>query len=157
MTVHPSPSNLAKGLVRRAAPKPEPRQPRERKAMSRGRDNGPSPKVREQVLARSQLCCERCGLWSPPPVGEIHHRRNKSQGPDNRLSNLVLVCKTCHAWVGQRPKEAHAEGFHLEHGDEPADTDLLYGGPKVAEYGRRQKFLCDDGSTSPAPSRGGVA
>lgn len=135
-------------IQRRELPKVQPRTLREPKTVKRPTDTGPSQKVRDQVKGRARLCCERCGLWSPPPVGEIHHRRNRSQGVDNSVPNLVLLCRDCHKWVGERPKDAHAEGFHLERGEVPADKKLLYGGPYVQEYGRQWAKLREDGEAT---------
>lgn len=144
-------------IERRMLPKVQPRKLREPKTVKRPADTGPSREAREQVKDRARLCCERCGIWAPPTVGEIHHRRNRSQGLDNSVSNLVLLCRDCHSWVGARPKAAHAEGFHLERGDVPEETKLFYGGPHVQEYGRRWARLREDGEVvlisrgNPAP------
>lgn len=149
MTIERTPQNLAADAIqRRVLPKVQPKRLREPRPVKRPRDTGPSREVREKVLERSRLCCERCGLWSPPPVGEIHHRRNRSQGLNNSLPNLVLLCKECHKWVGDRPKDAHAEGFHLEHGEQPAATELVYGGPYVQEIGRLRALLREDGEVT---------
>lgn len=149
MAVHPNPKNLTLDILRRLS-KPRPGQPREPKGLKRSRGFVLPEAVRRAVRRRSRQCCERCGVWCAPSSGEIHHRRNKSQGIDNRLSNLVYLCQTCHEWIGHSPKLAHAEGFHLEHGEAPEGAELEYGGPEVEEYGRRRMVLADDGSVGPA-------
>jgi hypothetical protein len=129
---------------------PKVARPREAKAPKHSR-SGPSVAVRRRVLARAGLCCERCGIKCTTffrMVGEIHHRRTRSQGVDNSLSNLILLCHLCHVWVGSDPKVAHTQGFHLEHGEVPARTALLYGGPEVEHYGRRWVLLGDGGSVT---------
>lgn len=145
MTIERSPQNLARDIGRQMLPKVQPKRMREPRPVKKPTKSDPPKAVREAVLERARLCCERCGIWSPPPVGEVHHRRNRSQGLDNSAPNLVLLCKTCHAWCGARPKDAHAEGFHLERGELPAKTKLHYGGPYVQEYGRRWARLREDG------------
>lgn len=134
------PKNLTQAQLDRLR-KPE-------KVKKPARDTGPSPEVRAQVHHRAINCCERCGIWAPSPVGEIHHRRNRSQGVDNSLPNLVLLCKPCHGWVGRELSDAHTEGFHLENGERPAETELRYGGPYVQEYGRRPAKLREDGEVT---------
>lgn len=148
MTVHPNARNLARDMLRRSWPKMQPRRPRESRQAKRVRDTGPSAAVRGQVRARSRLCCERCGRWcgSAYRAGQIHHRRNRSQGTDNSLPNLTYVCVTCHSWIGAEQKAAHAEGWHLEHGEAPDETELLYYVPQV---GHRKVLLCADGSIWP--------
>jgi 5-methylcytosine-specific restriction endonuclease McrA len=116
---------------------------------------GPSAAVRRRVWTRSARCCERCGIGCTTffrTVGEIHHRRNRSQGIDNSLSNLVLLCHLCHVWVGSDPNAAHAQGFHLEHNEVPTHTPLLYGGSEVEHYGRRWVLLGDDGTRRESPT-----
>lgn len=140
MTIERTPQNLVRDIARLSKVQP--------RLVKKPKKSDPPKSVREKVLERSRLCCERCGLWSPPPVGEVHHRRNRSQGVDNSLPALVLLCKACHGWVGARPADAHEEGFHLEHGERPALTALLYGGPYVPKYGRRRVLLQDDGEVA---------
>jgi len=103
--------------------------------------------VRERVHLRSRQCCERCGMWCAPPVGEILCR-NMTRDIDNGLTNLVHLCRACRAWLLKCPKDAHEEGFHLERGEVPELTELLYGGPYVQEYGRRRALLQEDGGVT---------
>lgn len=143
--------------ARRAWPKIV-RRPREPK---HARDTGPSGDIRRVIWARSGQCCERCGVWCATLerlTGEIHHRRNRSQGVDNSLANLVYLCHLCHRWVGSDPKAAHEQGFHLEHGELPEKARLLYGGADVEENGRRWALLANDGSRefTSAPTKGEV-
>lgn len=104
----------------------------------------PPAAVRRKVWIRAERCCERCGIECTTflhKIGEIHHRRNRSQGVDNSLPNLVLLCHLCHVWVGADPKAAQLQGFHLAHGQAPHTTPLLYGGPDVEANGRRWRVL----------------
>lgn len=50
--------------------------------------------MREAVLRRSRGRCERCGKRSERL--DPHHRKQRSVGGDNRLSNVVAVCRLCH-------------------------------------------------------------
>lgn len=123
-------------------------QPREAKSPKHSR-SGPSAAVRRKVWTRSGRCCERCGIGCTTffrTIGEIHHRRNRSQGMDNSLSNLVLLCHLCHVWVGSDPTAAHDTGFHLEHREQPQAARMKYGGPDVEHNGRRWARLTDSGA-----------
>ncbi|MFC9432779.1 HNH endonuclease [Nocardia sp. NPDC057030] len=137
--------------ARQSWPKIPPR--RESKSPRHSR-SGPATAVRRKVWARSGRCCERCGIGCNTffrTAGEIHHRRNRSQGVDNSLANLVLLCHLCHVWVGADPKAAATQGFHLEQGDIPEKTPVLYGGEYTETYGRRWMVLSADGGVDPAP------
>jgi len=37
--------------------------------------------------------CERCGAVAC----EVHHKKFKSRGGDDRIENLMAVCRKCHA------------------------------------------------------------
>ena len=55
-----------------------------------------------KLFARSRGMCERCG----EPLngrGERHHRRRRRDGGD-RLCNLLLICRTCHAFITDQPE-----------------------------------------------------
>lgn len=87
-------------------------------------------------LKRDGCACIRC---LAPLVGRrgfdwsIHHRVRRSQGGDNRLSNLVSLCGSgttgCHGRrVHAAPAAARAVGLLLRRGDDPAAARLLYAG-----------------------------
>ena len=50
--------------------------------------------IAETVLARANGYCERCG--KPSSDLALHHRKLKSRGGKDEVSNLVGVCHPCH-------------------------------------------------------------
>lgn len=115
MTIQRSPKNVVRDIARQVLPKTQPRRPKPK--------NPGEAKTRKLVAERSGGWCEICGVAR---AESVHHRRNRSQGGPWSPSNCVSVCgdgvRKCHGWVGQHPKAAHAKGFHLEHGEAPAET-----------------------------------
>lgn len=65
-------------------------------------------KTRTAVRARDNRICTRCGQGG---YVEIHHRINRSQGGDHRLSNLVSLCMDCHVWITGHPREAKSTSW----------------------------------------------
>jgi hypothetical protein len=88
----------------------------------------PPAKTVDIVKQRSADICERCG-WRAG--NEIHHRRNRSQGVDNTVPNLVHLCWKCHRWIGENPKLANEEGMTLWAGEPPDKTPLTYRGSQA--------------------------
>ena len=87
-----------------------------------------STKTRAQLHERAHGCCERCGAYG---ANNAHHRRNRSQGRSDALSNLGLLCGSgttgCHGWVTEHPELAAVEGWTIPRGDrrQPADVPVL--------------------------------
>lgn len=70
----------------------QPRPPKRRK--------GVSPKVRAEVLRRSQGLCEaRVGDVCTGDYEHAHHRRRKAQNGADTAANLIAVCLRCHDWI----------------------------------------------------------
>jgi len=99
-----------------------------------------------QLTARSNGCCERCrvDLTGPlAPPAERHHRVRRRDGGD-RLANLLLLCRTCHAWITEHP------AFAVEHGwIVPVTTDPATVPVRLAD--ERLWLLRDDGTKIPSP------
>ena len=89
-------------------------------------------KVRSALRQREDNWCARCGHSL---ANNAHHRKNKSQGGQDVLSNLVLLCGSgttgCHGWVTGHPLEAYANGLSVRSHDDPAAIPVLYRGTKV--------------------------
>ena len=51
-------------------------------------------KVRPLVLERDGFRCTKCGC---PDNLHVHHIKEKSKGGSNELSNLITLCRDCHA------------------------------------------------------------
>lgn len=89
-------------------------------------------KVRSALRRRADDCCEKCGLRY---ANNAHHRKNLSQGGEDTLSNLMLLCGSgttgCHGWITEHPKESYREGWSVRRGDDPASKRVLYRGTYV--------------------------
>lgn len=91
-----------------------------------------SAQTRRQLRERSEGYCESCGLeWAT----NAHHRKNRSQGGDDSLANLLLLCGSgttgCHGWVTEHPAESYANGRSVRQHDEPSEVSVLYRGTPV--------------------------
>lgn len=98
---------------------------------------------RDQLRERSEGICEVCGS---APATNCHHRKNKSQGGGNELSNLMHVCGSgttgCHGWITENPAKSYRYGLSVR----------SYGNPAMAQVFRRGEWvlLTDDGDVQPA-------
>ena len=62
----------------------------------------------EQLLAERSIC-ERCGT---NPSREIHEVVTRARGGSILdPANCRALCRRCHAWVTEHPKQAHEEGL----------------------------------------------
>jgi hypothetical protein len=106
---------------------------------------GQIPKaVRTALHTRSDHCCEICGKWG----NNAHHRKNRSQGGKDVLSNLMLLCGSgttgCHGYVTEHPAEGRDKGWCVWSHQKPAEVPVLYRGQLVS--------LGDDGHVYVLPS-----
>lgn len=85
-------------------------------------------KVAAAVLVRAAGRCERCG--SPAQSPALHHRKLRSRGGKDELSNVVALHHACHnlttGSVHLSPKKATTEGWLVSSWDDPATTPVLY-------------------------------
>ena len=85
--------------------------------------------ARRLALARDGGLCQRCGLLAE----DVHHRLLKGMGGtrDGNIlygpGNLVSLCRSCHSWVHQHPREGYATGFLVHSWDIPGDVPLRAG------------------------------
>ena len=56
--------------------------------------------------------CERCRYSFATDVHEILTRARGGSITD--LNNLAVLCRPCHSWITEHPKEAHEQGW-LKH------------------------------------------
>ena len=80
---------------------------------------------REKLRARSLGLCELCGReWAT----NWHHRKNRSQGGTNELSNALHLCGSgttgCHGMVTEHPIEAFDNGWSVRSRFVPAETPV---------------------------------
>lgn len=82
------------------------------------------------ILARSDGACEACGLPLPSPSSrwDRHHRKLRSQGGQDVLTNLVGLHSECHVLqpqsVHQRPEWAKQRGLIVRSQAKPEDVGL---------------------------------
>lgn len=82
--------------------------------------------TRRIIYDRADRCCERCGIYAYG--GAIQHRLARGMGGSKNpaksaVSNGVLMCAPCHAWVEDRRNRAQAEAdgwFIPQDGPDPA-------------------------------------
>jgi hypothetical protein len=107
-------------------------------------------KTRELLYQRAHGGCEMCGKWA---ANNAHHRKNRSQGGEDTLSNLLLLCGSgttgCHGWVTEHPEESVSNGWSI-HGRIAVPADV-----KVLRFDRVLgvkvwALLTDDGGTEAA-------
>lgn len=73
------------------------------------------PKANRQVVqGRAFGRCERC--LQATLCGDLHHRRPKGLGGSKAadrhdVANLVHLCRGCHRWAHDNPRDAAAVGF----------------------------------------------
>lgn len=86
--------------------------------------------TREEIRARDQHRCSRCGKGGPL---HVHHRVRRSQGGRDAAPNLITLCEACHRWVHANPYAARREGLllppHYDPAQIPVDHILWPAGP----------------------------
>lgn len=102
-------------------------------------------RLSETLWARSGGACERCGCGLiSPDHADRHHRRLRSGGGKHGITNLVLLCPTCHhRRVHAYPTIAMRDGWIVSRYREPADVPVY-----LARYG--WVLLTPDGGVTPA-------
>ena len=85
-----------------------------------------SKKFREKLAERSGGMCELCWLQ---PATNWHHRKNRSQGGDDRLSNAMHLCGSgttgCHGRVTSNPTESYHFGWSVRSGSTPSEVAVF--------------------------------
>ncbi|MBP2341053.1 hypothetical protein JOF41_007307 [Saccharothrix coeruleofusca] len=118
-------------LPRKAKPKPV-------------RDNEPSKAVKDAVLIRDNLHCQRCGkdLAATRSPYSRQHLLPRGRGGQNTMRNLALVCGSattpdmCHDDIEhQARRRATAEGWLVPNGIDPEDWAVLRFGQYWAKPG----------------------
>lgn len=73
-----------------------------------------SPKIRFQVLKRDKFTCQYCGKKPPEVVLHIDHKKAKSNGGGNELTNLLTSCRSCNLGkYAEDYKEKYSESNNL--------------------------------------------
>lgn len=83
-------------------------------------------KLRSQVLERDKWCWV-CGLPNPDTAA-VHHRKLRSQGGEDSLTNLIALCHACHNLatnsVHLNPGKSYDKGLLVHSWDDPADVPI---------------------------------
>lgn len=92
--------------------------------------------VRAALKKRSRGECEMqlngCTWYATDPAHRIGQgsggRHGEAKVQNDRLSNLLYACRTCHDWTHARDAEAKDKGLRLENGQVPLVEPVLYRG-----------------------------
>lgn len=94
-----------------------------------------STSQRTRLLLRADHLCEVGLRGCFRRANNAHHRKNRSQGGTDDLSNLLLLCGSgttgCHGWITEHPGEAKRMGWSTWRSDNPADVPVMYRGQWV--------------------------
>ena len=101
--------------------------------------------AREAVHARCRGHCELCGNRVSVSSMHAHHRRPRSGGRDDSLSNLLGMCGACHSTTHAHPAAAVEDGRIISRYDQrpPAMVPVSLRGGWF--------LLGDDGSRTSLP------
>lgn len=87
----------------------------------------PIDEVRKQVYARSKGYCEMCGKVLPESWA-LHHRKLKSRGGKDEVTNLLALHHSCHNFgtnsVHMRPADAEDRGLMVPSWQSPNECPL---------------------------------
>ena len=72
-------------------------------------------------------CEARCDPGCRGRPSQLHHRRMRSQGGDNRSVNLLAVCDICHGTIHANPALSYERGLLVHSWDDPAAVDVVPG------------------------------
>ena len=108
-------------------------------------------KVRKQLHDRAQDSCEMCGKYG---ANNAHHRQARSQGGDDVLSNLLLLCGSgihgCHGFITTNEHGVRLGkplGWILHRNMVPSEEPVWRFDPMARELQR--VFLDDEGGITP--------
>jgi len=81
---------------------------------------------RKQVLKRDNNECQTCRNEEGYPL-EVHHRRGHSNVPDDKVSDLVTLCKSCHLAItnNDRARRYKQNNINPNYVDESKKEELI--------------------------------
>jgi hypothetical protein len=89
--------------------------------------------IRSAVVKRDKNCV-KCGRAVDNSCA-VHHRKLRSQGGKDAMSNLIALCHPCHNLgtesVHLNPKKSGANGWIVKSHQEPQEVPVLYHGSWV--------------------------
>lgn len=94
---------------------------------------GPGEIIRNIVINRALMTCERCGRAVSHTACQIHHRRPRGAGgsrnPEtNSPANLILLCNECHTWVESNRATSYEQGWLVRREHDPAKSPVWLAG-----------------------------
>lgn len=96
----------------------------------------------EKVIERAGGYCEVCGKVATPSMA-LHHRKLKSRGGKDSVSNLIWIHHECHNLdtnsIHNRPALAEQKGWMVGSWQEPHEVPMTRGGGDIV-------LLQDDGN-----------
>ena len=111
-------------MAHQTFPKPTPKAKKRRRMISRRSETGQSYEdelkaITPMVMARARDLCEVqldqvCKLW---PEQTPHHRKRRSQGGPNTMSNLLAVCRPCHDYIHHHVSWSYDRGLLIRRND----------------------------------------
>lgn len=72
--------------------------------------------IADRTLRDGKAACQRCHKGIPAKRITVHHTRGRIGSLLCDTRHWVLLCLTCHDWVGDHPKEAREAGLLCEKG-----------------------------------------
>ncbi len=78
--------------------------------------------TRPAVKGRSGGVCESC---QQQQATDMHHRISAGAGGWWSPAQIIHLCRPCHSWVTDHPKEAYEKGLSVRSTDNPADIPVL--------------------------------
>lgn len=130
----------------------KPGTPRNASKAKRWTDTGPDDATVDAVLIRADGKCESCGdpLYGRRGIEySIHHRKRRSQGGDNRLSNLAALCghgtSGCHGACHSEIERARQAGLLLRSTERSEEVPM--------EHAKGTVLLDNDGNAVPVEVR----
>lgn len=127
---------LRRTPLKRAELKPKPAEQRQDPALAQVRPHRglkPIPlAARRAVRERDQQRCVAGGCWIGGTGGHVHHRKLRSQGGDNSVSNLILLCHVHHQAIHAKVELAYQLGYLVRSWDNPALVEIAAPWPVAA-------------------------
>ena len=73
--------------------------------------NGVNPELRELIKTRDNSTCQVCSRGIEDVYLQVHHIIPVSNGGSDDVSNLILLCSSCHTTVHQTGWQEYTEMF----------------------------------------------
>jgi hypothetical protein len=91
-------------------------------------DSAELAKIANELDARCKGMCELelkticVGAWG---FGLHRHHRQPRRTGDNRLVNILMLCRACHDFAHAHPALAYRNGWLVHSWDDPAEVEVI--------------------------------